>query len=395
MTSMTRRRWLGLLVGTMTLSASALLASCGSTESTPTPTAGTAPTPTPAAAASPTAAATAAETPAAASPTAAAAATPTTGVASTVKARIALTASDAAFLIALDQGMFPDAGITVDLITATLDPGQAISLLGAGQLDLVGGGISAALVNGIKQGVALKIVVAETVITEDFGNYHVIGVSKSLWDSGEVRSVADLRGKQIALVTSSGGDVLETKKVLAQHGLTLDDVQVQTLRAPDVPAALQNAAVAAGFLIEPYVTIALEQLGAAVALVDGQAIAQAAGIGLPINVLSFGPRLLDDRPLAVAFLTAYLRGVAWYYERIGDSARRQEIAEVLKKYTPLKDDQLYARMTWPPIARDGRFEPAFLDEYQALWTELGQIKETLPADQLVDFSYLEEAARQA
>ncbi len=389
MERLTRRRWLAVAAGAITVSASALLASCGGESVTPTPRAEA--TPTQASASSPTAAtspATPTATPTTATPI------PTVGAASTVKARIALTASDAAFLIALDQGMFQEAGITVELITATLDPGQAISLLGAGQLDLVGGGISAALVNGIKQGVALKIVVAQTVITEDFGNFHVIGVPKSLAESGEVREVADLRGRQIALLTSGGGDVLETKKVLAQHGLSLQDVQIQTLRAPDVPAALQNAAVAAGFLIEPYVTIALEQLGAAQALVDGPAIAQAAGIGLPLNVLSFGPRLLEDRALAVAFLAAYLRGVAWYFERSGDATKRQEIAEVLKKYTPLKDDQLYARMTWPPIARDGRFQIAFLEEYQALWTELGQIKETISVDQLVDFSYLDEAARQ-
>jgi len=392
MTRMTRRRWLGAFAGALTVSASALLAACGGAASTPTPTTAPASTPT-APTASPTP--TTSPTSAAATPTVAPTPTVATPVAaSTVKARIALTASDAAFLIAIDQGLFQQAGIAVDLVTATLDPGQAISLLGAGQLDLVGGGISAALVNGIKQGVTLKIVVAETVITDTFGDYHVIGVAKSLADSGAVRSVADLRGKTIALVTSSGGDVLETKKVFAQHGLTLDDVQIQTLRAPDVPTALQNAAVAAGFLIEPYVTIALKQLGAAVPLVDGKTIAQAAGIGLPINVLSFGPRLLGDRALAVAFLTAYLRGVAWYEERIGDPTKRQEIAEVLKKYTPLKDDQLYAQMTWPPIARDGRFEPAFLDEYQALWVERGQIKETVPVDQLVDFSYLDEAAKQ-
>ncbi|MCX7623931.1 MAG: ABC transporter substrate-binding protein [Thermomicrobium sp.] len=388
---MNRRRWFGFVAGTLTVSASALLASCGQS-ATPTPAA-SAPTPTTPAAATPTTAATAT----AASPMATATSAPATrtpGSTSTVKARIALTASDAAFLVAVDRGFFQDAGLSVELVTATLDPGQAISLLGAGQLDLVGGGISAALVNGIKQGVALKIVVAETVITENFGNYHVIGAAKTLADAGELRSVADLKGKTIALVTSSGGDVLETKKVLAQHGLTLADVQIQTLRAPDVPTALQNAAVAVGFLIEPYVTIALEQLQAAVPLVDGSTIARAAGIGLPLNVLSFGPRLLGDRSLAVAFLAAYLRGVAWYYERIGDSTRRQEIAEVLKKYTPLKDDQLYARMTWPPIARDGRFEPAFLDEYQALWHELGQIQDTIPVADLVDFSYLDEAAKQ-
>jgi len=386
---LTRRRFLSVLAGGIAAQTSLLLASCGGTSVTPSPTP---PVATPTAPA-----ATPLVTPAAAStPTAAAQnATPTPITATTLKARIALTASDAAFLIAYDQGMFQDMGITVELITATLDPGQALSLLGAGQLDLVGGGISAALVNGIKQGISLKIVVAETVITKDFGDYHVIGVAKSLSDSGQIKSVADLRGRTIALVTSSGGDVLETQKVLARYGLTLQDVQIQTLRAPDVPTALQNAAVAAGFLIEPYVTIAVRQLGAAVPLVSGEEIVASVGEGLPINVLSFGPRLLNDRPLAVAFLTAYLRGVAWYFERIGEASKRAEIAAILKEYTPLKDDQLYQTMTWPPIARDGRFEPKFLDDYQTLWLELGQIKEAIPADALVDFSYLDEAARQA
>lgn len=382
----TRRHWLRLLATTFALPTSMLLASCGGAQTTPTQTAAP-PSPTLALTTSPSPTAPPTPTPAS-TPTP----IPTPTTTSTVKARIALTASDAAFLIALHHGMFRDAGITVELITATLDPGQALSLLGAGQLDLVGGGISAALANGLKQGIPLKIVVAETAITKNFGNYHVIGVSKVVAD--EVRTVPDLRGKTIALVTSSGGDLLETKKVLASHGLTLKDVQVQTLRAPDVPTALQNGAVAAGFLIEPYVTIALEQLGAAVPLVTGEEIANAAGVGLPLNVLTFGPRLLNDRPLAVAFLAAYLRGVAWYFERIDDPAKRQEIAAVLKEYTPLKDDQLYARMTWPPISRDGRFDPKFLDEYQALWNELGQTQGTVPSSELVDFSYLEEAAKQ-
>lgn len=390
----TRRAFLGTAIGIAALPLSALLASCGE-RATPTSAPATTPTrqvtgpPTPSSIATPTQAVESTPTGEPATP----ALTPARST--TVKARIALTASDAAFLIALNQGYFRDAGIELELVTATLDPGQALSLLGAGQLDLVGGGISAALVNGLKQGVQLKIVLAETVITENFGNYHVIGVPKTLHDAGQVRTVEDLRGKSIALVTSSGGDVLEMKKVLAQHGLTLKDVQVQTLRAPDVPAALQNAAVAAGFLIEPYVTIALQQLGAAVALVSGQEIARAAGIGLPLNVLTFGPRLLQDRPLAVAFLAAYLRGVSWYQERIQDAAKRQEIAAVLKQYTPLKDDQLYAQMTWPPIAPDGRFDPTFLDQYQELWLELGQIQQRIAIDELVDFSYLEDATKQA
>jgi NitT/TauT family transport system substrate-binding protein len=388
----TRRRCLALLASSLMLPTSVLLASCGGGQATPTtaPSSTIAPVTSPTAAATPNTTGTTLTPSQNTTPTVSAPATP--GAASTVKARIALTASDAAFLIAVDQGMFQNAGINVELVTATLDPGQALSLLGAGQLDVVGGGISAALVNAFKQGVPLKIAVAQTIITEDFGDYHVIGVAKSL--ANEIRSVADLRGKPIALVTSSGGDVLEAKKVFAAHGLSLKDVQIQTLRAPDVPTALQNAAVAAGFLIEPYVTIALKQLQSALPLVSGQEIAQAAGIGLPLNVLTFGPRLLQDRPLAVAFLTAYLHGVAWYFQRIADTAKRQEIAAILKKYTPLKDDQLYTQMTWPPIARDGRFDVKFLEEYQALWNELGQAQGAVAATDLVDFSYLDEAAKQ-
>lgn len=382
----TRRHWLRLMTRTLILPTSMLLASCAGAPTTLTQTAAQ-PTPTSAVTVLPTA-----TTPHTTVPTSTLTPLATPVTASTVKARIALTASDAAFLIALHHGMFRDAGVTVELITATLDPGQALSLLGVGQLDLVGGGISAALANGIKQGIPLKIVAAQTAITENFGNYHVMGVSKVV--ANEVRTVPDLRGKTIALVTGSGGDVLETKKVLASHGLTLKDVQVQTLRAPDVPTALQNGAVAAGFLIEPYVTIALEELGGAVPLVTGQEIAAAAGIGLPLNVLTFGPRLLNDRPLAVAVLASYLRGVAWYFERIGDPIKRQEITAVLKEYTPLKDDQLYARMTWPPITPDGRFAPEFLDEYQKLWNELGQTQGTISSSELVDFSYLEDAAKQ-
>ncbi len=381
--AVTRRRFLFM---TATAAASALLTACGGGEPTPTP-----------APAAPTAAAPAASpTTTTGTPTATAAPTPTAPptVVQTrkLKMRVALATEEAGNFIAVEKGFFREAGLDVELVTTQGTPGEVIPLLAVGDLHLFSGAIVAALVNAKVQGVDVTIVAGEGALKR--GNvYHAYAVRTDLYDQG-VRTVADLRGRSLAMPSDAGIDLLELKLVLESDGLTLDDIQMQLIRLPDMPAALQNGAVDAAELVEPYVTIATKQLNAGVSIVGGDDLIDIIGNNFPISVIVAGPPMVQDRPLLEAFLVGYLKGARYYLQALQDPDIRAEVVEILKNRTPLKDDALYDQMTWPGVSEDGTFDVTKLTEVQELWQQRGKIQQAVPVEQLVDFSFVENAAKQ-
>ncbi len=380
-----RRRALRLAAGAV---GGALLPACGGSV-TPTPTtqpqAMTTPSGSPAATA----------TPVSAVPTPTVQPTPT--ATPLVKQKLRVTTigavSDAGIYIAMAKGYFAEVGIEIELDTAARTAGETIPLLSARQLDISGGSFSAAQANAIVQGIHVPAVADKGNLSKGFG-FHAIGVPKTAYDRGDIRSVADLRGKKFALTNDSGMDILEAERVLASGGLTLDDVEIVVMRVPDMPVALQNEAIQAAMLVEPTATIAIDQRGVAVALLRGDSLVEVIGDGFPIAAIFYGPHVVADRPLAVAWMVAYLRGLRDYNDAQRDQEKRREVVAILKEYTPLKDDALYDKMVWPGLRADGRFDTSYLEAVQTIWLRRKSIQQTVLVEQLVDFRFLEEAAKQ-
>lgn len=385
MRKFTRRTLLVAVTGAVS---SSLLAACGGSQQ-PTPTAAPA---TPAAATGGATLTTAPAVTPTAAPTATPTPAPTVVQARKLKMRVALATEEAGNFIAVEKRFFKEAGLDVELVTTQGTPGEVIPLVAVGQLDLFSGAIQAALVNARTQGVEVTIVAGEGALRR--GNvFHAYAVTKQLYDQG-VRSVADLRGRTLAMPSDAGIDLLELKKVLESGGLTLDDIKMQLIRLPDMPTALQNGAMEAAELVEPYATIATKQLGAAVPIVAGDQIVDIVGDNFPISVIVVGPPMLKDRALLEAFLVGYLKGARYYLQALKDPAARAEVVQILKNRTPLKDDTLYEQMTWPGVSEDGTFDLTKLDEVQQLWKQRGKIQQTVPVDQLADFSFVQNAAKQ-
>lgn len=178
-----------------------LLAACGGGEAEPTEQAAQAPTTAP----SPTSASGGADASPAASP-AAEVPTPTvvTGQGAMTPFKFA-TARQIASLtpyIALEKGYFAEEGLEVELAEIqTL--GQMVPFLGTGEILAAGGALSAALFNAIRQGIELKVIASRTALTRGF-TFHGYYAAKSRYDSGEIQSIADLRGKTIANTNVEG-----------------------------------------------------------------------------------------------------------------------------------------------------------------------------------------------
>src|SRR3954451_9839896 len=140
--------------------------------------------------------------------------------------------SDAGVLIADDFGYFREAGIEIQ--PQRLDHPEPQAGMAAGQVDVGGIGPTAALMNAVLRGIRLRMVGDRGTLAPGYG-YLALVARKDLSDSGQVRDVADLRGRKIAsqppLYATPGYYVLAG--LLENAGLREDDVEYVPLGFAD------------------------------------------------------------------------------------------------------------------------------------------------------------------
>src|SRR5262249_13396963 len=190
--------------------------------------------------------------PASSQPAAAAAAV--TPVPATLQVGPLLLLIDAPISLAIERGYFNEVGITLDLQQFDSIANE-IPLLGTGQLDIaLEGASSAGFFNALARGVALKMVATQGAAWEGH-TFNGIVAARPLLDTGQVKRVADLRGKTVNILLEGVFAQLMVDKALAADGLSLADVQQQKVPFPDTLAALRNQSLDASFLVEPFITL--------------------------------------------------------------------------------------------------------------------------------------------
>jgi len=205
-------------------------------------------------------------------------------------------------------------------------------------------------------------------------------VSKRLWDSGAVRSVADLKGRSVGI--NSKGSAIEywLYKALATGGLTPDDVNIVVLPFPDEAAALGNGALDAGLLGEPIATKA-EQDGAIVRLAEDFVD------DFQVTAVMFDTAFANaNRPAVEAFLAAYIQGAR---DVDGDGYRAPENLAVLERATKTPAASIAAGRV-PYHDRDGMLHLADFQKLNEFFLAQG-IAPPLDMSGYVDTSYAEGA----
>src|SRR5262252_5795047 len=105
--------------------------------------------------------------------------------------------SDSPFFIADKRGYFKDEGLTVKFIRFD-SAAKAMAPLGTGELLVASGATSAALYNAVKRGVTLRIVADKAKNPPGYG-FESLLVRKDLADEGKIKTLADFRGRKIAI----------------------------------------------------------------------------------------------------------------------------------------------------------------------------------------------------
>jgi NitT/TauT family transport system substrate-binding protein len=240
--------------------------------------------------------------------------------------------------VAVDRGYFAAEGFTPELIP--LMSGQdAVALLAQGTLDVNAGGLSAGFLNAVGRGLEVRYVASMAYQPKD-SHPSALMIREDLWDSGQVRGLADLRGRSIAWNGGMGStSTYYVQRILAAVKLTVRDINVQNLSLPDTVVAFTNKAVDGVYSSSPFTERFQEQkLARIIATVPP---------GIASSGLFFGTNLLHDKPAAQAVMRAVRRGAD---ELTGQKYYRPEIIAILSKWSTLPEPTIEhaARYDVPP-----------------------------------------------
>ncbi len=284
--------------------------------------------------------------------------------------------------VAIERGYFARQGLEVELVTT---PGGVSSfvVLASGRAEVVVGGLGAALFNAAARGLDFKVV--GPVHMEKPPVSTPLVVSKKAYDSGQIRSVRDLRGKKVSVNVLGSATEFWLNAALLRGGLTMDDVQVTAVNFPEVPAALDGGAIAAGLLGEPLATLA-EDRGQIVRLSDDFIN------GVQVTALYYSGQFMRDHPReAVGFMVAWLMASRDLY---GNGYTRDDIAAIVEKYTGVPA-AVVKRAAAPFHEPNGKMNFNDFKRLQEFFKKRGSLtyEKALEPGQYINTSYVREALK--
>lgn len=214
----------------------------------------------------------------------------------------AISLADAPYYVAVARDYL--AAEHIDVEASTYRGAQdAVSALATGEMDVALGAINAGFFNAANQGLDLRAVASLGIQPAPVTATPLVA-RKDLWDSGAIRSGADLRSRTVAVNTPGASPEYFLSLVLDRHGMSLKDVNETLIGFPEMVVALRNKAIDAAFPAEPFATLALR--GGLAELVKPDADA---GAGDMTTVFFFSGKFLRERPdVGVRFLRAMIRG---------------------------------------------------------------------------------------
>jgi NitT/TauT family transport system substrate-binding protein len=259
----------------------------------------------------------------------------------------------------------------------TFQSGQdMIALVGRGQLDAGIGGFSANYFSAVSQGVEVYLVGSQGRLNPaDLASGFY--VRSQLLDDGTVTSVADLRGKNIAFPGNNGsGAAYLASLLLAQGGVSLNDIQQTPLTYADIPAALANGSIDAAWIGSPF-SKAVERDGTGRRIGDQSVFATE-----DLAAIYIGPNFLRDNQRAgCAFLRANImagRGPL----APGANQRPETVAAFVAAGLPEDLVRSTPDYTYEPTLEVSR---ETVERMQKLYMEVGVLKldAPLPYEQVV------------
>lgn len=313
--------------------------------------------------------------------------------AESVKVGYTRTATDIALYVADKRGYFKAEGLDIALVNMQSAAVMIVPMT-SGDIDVMAGSASAGLYNAVTRGLDIRLVASKVTTPKGFTSQTLI-VRKDLFESGKVKSIADLKGQKIANSGTGTAALGTMNRMLKSGGLTLKDVDMVALAFPQMRTALENGAIVAALPAEPVTTQAVNA-GLAVKLMgDDEAYP---GHEIASFMLS-GKLMKDRRDVALKFMRALIRGARDHNDGLDAKGmftgpKGDAIIAILNEYTPVKDPQFFKSFALAYCDPDGAISVETLREDLALFRDLGLIQGDPSVEKLVDDSLRQQVIKE-
>jgi len=298
-------------------------------------------------------------------------------------------ASDAPFYIAYDKGFFKDEGLDVDLIV--LDSGaKVIAPLGTGELDVGSGALSVGFWNALVRGIKFRIV-ADRGHAEPGYLYQTVFMRKDLIDSGQFKSLKDLKGMRMGFAAQGVTSLSLLNEAAKYADIKFEDIMPVYLSFPQQIAALQNKALDGTLLIEPQATVAVNA-GYGVRFMDTNEFYPYQ----QISVIFFSDKFATQRKdIAEKFMRAWLRGVRSYNDsikggKIAGVGADEVVATMAKSFN--MNPALVREMYSQAVDVTGAVNAAGVQKDLDFFLKQGWVTGQVKASDVIDMSFAQKAS---
>lgn len=290
----------------------------------------------------------------------------------------------APLVLAQERGYYADAGINVDM-TALPAGRDIVPSLVSGRFDIAAGGPGPDFWQALADGHDIRLIAP--LHAEQPPATTPLIVRADLFDSGEITSVDDLRGRPVSS-PSPGTPLFWLHSALEHGGLSLDDVDLRFVQYHDVGAAFERKEIDAALLGEPLVTDLIDHRLAARLesdFVDGLQ---------PTYLYTLRETLEERFGEVTAFTAAYLRACADLQS--GDPERGWDAPSTqatISHFTDVPDVEVVESMH-PLYEPEGRFRRGSIGRIYDFFVSRGEVAPVpgLDPDSLIDERIVEAIA---
>jgi NitT/TauT family transport system substrate-binding protein len=284
-------------------------------------------------------------------------------------------ASNAPHFIAMELGFYKEQGLNVTWISAG-SANNVIQQVAAGSLNM-GWAATDQAIRAIMRGAPVRIIAGAGAVPV----FRVLGAK-------DVKTWADLKGKRISVGGPSDQTLYFFRVMARKNGLGDKDYDfVYGGSTPDRFAHLLSNTVGASVLTNPLDFTALDQ-----GYPDLGLVSDVFKTWTQNNIEVNTSWAKANRPAVVAFLKAHIKAINYFY----DPRNEASVVAIMQKVT--KDTEATTKRTYDyyikegVLARSGELSLPGIQAVLDALREFGDVKQPISTADLVDASFLQEAA---
>jgi NitT/TauT family transport system substrate-binding protein len=252
-----------------------------------------------------------------------------------------------------------------------------VAPLATGDIDVGSGTVGAGTYNALERGITMRAV-ADKARNKGVYSYQGLVVRKALWDSGEIRTLKDLKGHKFAMTTNGGNEAAVLDEALRKIGMSIADVEDTQLSMPQQEPFLSKAiATGAGVSMMPVSKLRDDDV---------------------TGVIIYSDMLINKRPdVATRIMKGYIKGLRDYVDSLKDGhlagAGADEIVDIIAKYSVVKDKDVLRAIVPHYVDPNGEVGVESLKADWNFYKAAGFIKGDVTVEPLIDKRWVAAAVK--